>query len=161
VPTVASTPTTPLRDDRHRETRAQRRGRGRRRSVARDHDGRGALAHEELRERERALANVILRLVAVRYVTRVRDVEQRHARQLRADMPEDRQAADAGVEDADRASASGAHRLPSLRGAASRFFDGPRTRPWPLRTLRANIAFAPQRIFVLHVSRESCATSLT
>ena len=52
------------RDDRELETLAQRRGRRGRRRVARDHDGCRALAREELREHERAFANVVLRLVA-------------------------------------------------------------------------------------------------
>ena len=77
-------------DDGNFEPLAQSRRGGGRRRVAGDHDGGRASAQQELREGDRALADIVGSLVAVRHVGRVGDVEQRQPRQLRADVLEHR-----------------------------------------------------------------------
>ena len=79
-----------------------------RRGVAGDHDGLGALRHEEVDDGRRALADDLDRLVAVRGMAGIGHVDQVLARQLAADFAQQRESADAGVEDADGFGAHGA-----------------------------------------------------
>ncbi len=76
------------------------------RGVAGDDDRFRILAAQELHDGDGATADVLLGTIAVRRVAGVCDVDQIFGGQLATDLAQDRQAADPGIEHANRSRAS-------------------------------------------------------
>ncbi|SPC13398.1 hypothetical protein CT19431_60062 [Cupriavidus taiwanensis] len=88
-------------DDRHRQALTQQRHGMAGGGIAGDHQRLAALADHPLAGLQRAGFDEVLRFFAVGRVLRVGQVQQRLVRQQGADLAQHRQAAEAGIEDAD------------------------------------------------------------
>lgn len=89
-------------DERQRIGRAQMLDRGDRRGVAGDDDQLGSGSDQLLGDRHAACPDLRLGLAAIRAVAAVGEIDQLLGRQLAPDLAQHRQAADAGIEYADR-----------------------------------------------------------
>jgi hypothetical protein len=95
------------RDDRLDVASAQRIDGDPGRRVAGDNNGLHMLSTQELHDRDRATADVVLRTITVRRVARVSHVNQIFGGKFASNLAQDGEAADAGVEHADRSVAPG------------------------------------------------------